>query len=71
MVTRLVVLRGAKVEHGEYKEMPYSKVVFDGEEMRKIDGKGWIMPGAFFLFFMTGGYVFCTYRLVVGVFPDN
>ena len=47
MVTRLVVLRGAKVENGEYKGTPYSKVVFD-EEVRKMDGKRWPIPGASF-----------------------
>lgn len=50
MATRLVVLRGAKVEKGEYKGTPYSKVVFDEEEVMNMDGKGWIMPGAFFVF---------------------
>ena len=70
MATRLVVLRGAKVENGEYKGTPYSKVVFDEEEVRKMDGKGWIMPGEFFLGRMTGVYVFCAYRLVVRVLPD-
>ena len=49
MVMWLVVLRGAKVENGEYKVVPHSKIVFDEEEVRKMDGKGWIMPGAFFL----------------------
>ena len=71
MAMRLVVLRGTKVENGEYKGTPYSKVVFDEEEVRKMDGKRWIMPGEFFLFFMTRVYVFCTYRLVICVLPDN
>jgi hypothetical protein len=47
MAARLVVLRGAK---GEYKGTPYSKVVFDEEEVRRMDGKGWIMPGGCFPF---------------------
>ena len=61
MATRLVVLRGAKVENGEYKGTPYSKVVFDEEEVRKMDGKGWIMPGELFL--LTNGWRLCVLRL--------
>ena len=60
MATRLVVLRGAKVENGEYKGMPYSKVVFD-EEVRKMDMKGWIMPGESFL--LTNDWRLCDLRL--------
>ena len=61
MATRLVVLRGAKVENGDYKGTPYSKVVFDEEEVRKMDGKGWIMPGELFL--LTNGWRLCVLRL--------
>ena len=71
MAMRLVVLRGANVESREYEGTPYSKVAF-GEEVRKMDGKRWIMPGAFsFSKRMTGIYVFCGYRFVVRVLPAN
>lgn len=40
MATRLVVLRGAKVEDGKFRGMPYSKEIFDKGEVRKMDGKG-------------------------------
>lgn len=51
--TRLVVLRGAKVGRGEYKGTPYAKVVFDEEEVTRMDGRGWIMPGWSYVFFPT------------------
>ena len=61
MATRLVVLRGAKVENGECKGTPCSKVVFDEEEVRKMDGKGWVMPGELFL--LTNDWRLCALRL--------
>ena len=71
MATRLVVLRGAKVEDEEHKETLYSKVVLDEEEVRKMEGRGGLCLVRLLFKGMAGVYVFCTYRLVVRVLPDN